>query len=322
MKKMLDDDGGSFEQDALSRLGSYMPDDVIDVVDRGLDRGASYHDLYLRWERQNWRTEELDFSRDADDWQEQLTEPQRRQLMWFFAQFFHGEERVAMELTPFIDAAPSTDQQIFLTTQVVDEARHAQFFDKFYREALGFDQDTMEERMQSVRSLLSAGFEELFGPILNGVATKMRRGDHSLETFIRGVVTYHLIIEGTVALTGQRYVLEFFRKNDMMPGFRNGFTAVARDESRHVNFGVKFLRDCVVEDPETVGVIHDQLAVAMPAAARIFDPPAGEQGPGQLLGFTMGELYTYGFKTLTKRLRAIGAPAPFRWRQEVTPRPA
>lgn len=48
MKKMLDEGGGSFEQDALSRLGSYMPDDVIDVVDRGLDRGASYHDNATR----------------------------------------------------------------------------------------------------------------------------------------------------------------------------------------------------------------------------------------------------------------------------------
>lgn len=44
MKKMLDEGGGSFEQDALSRLGSYMPDDVIDVV----DRGASYHDNATR----------------------------------------------------------------------------------------------------------------------------------------------------------------------------------------------------------------------------------------------------------------------------------
>jgi ribonucleoside-diphosphate reductase beta chain len=222
-----------------------------------------------------------------------------------------------MELAPFIDCAPTVDQQVFLTTQVVDEARHARFFDKFYREALGFEQGSMEDRLAAVKDQLSGGFKDLFGPVLVAVTTRMRRGDHSLETFVRGIVTYHLTIEGVVALSGQRHVLQFFRDAGIMPGFRNGFTAVARDESRHVNFGMKFLKEAAASDPGVIAVIHDQIAIALPAANRIFDPPAGENGPGELLGFTMGDLYNYGFETLQKRLRAIDVPPPFIYRREV-----
>lgn len=317
MREMVASDS-AFDGDALANLGGYSPDDAISSVDKTFERGASYFDLYLRWERQNWRTEELDFSQDALDWKERLSDPQKRQLLWFFAQFFHGEERVAMELTPFVDAAPSTDQQMFLTTQVVDEARHAQFFDKFYREALGFTQPTMADRLAHVESVLSEGFRDLFGPVLSGITNRMRRGDHRPETFIRGVVVYHLVIEGTVALSAQRYVLEFLRNENLLPVFRNGFTAVARDESRHVNFGMKVLKEAVAADPKAMGVIHDQLALTLPAAVRIFDPPQGEGRPDELLGFTMRDLYTYGFKTLTKRLRAMGVAIPFKWRETVS----
>lgn len=310
-----------FDSDALANLGGYSPDDVIAKVDAGTSgqgpSGASYEDLYLRWERQNWRTEELDFTRDAVDWQQGLSDGERRQLLWFMALFFHGEERVAVELAPFIDVAPQTEQQVYLTTQIVDEARHAVFFDRYYREALGFDGPTMAARLDAVRDQLSRGFEDLFGPVLREVTDRMRGGDRSIEVFIRGLVTYHLVIEGTVALTGQRHVLQFFRDREIMPGFRNGFTAVARDESRHVNFGMKVLKETVADDPGLVDVVHDQLARAMPPAARIFTPPPGDDGPATLLGFAMPELYEYGFRTLEKRLRSIGVPAPFTWRSEL-----
>jgi ribonucleoside-diphosphate reductase beta chain len=56
--------------------------------------------------------------------------------------------------------------------------------------------------------------------------------------FVEAVVTYHLIIEGYLALGGQRNTLRLLRKIGILPGFVAGFTAVARDESRHIGFGV------------------------------------------------------------------------------------
>ena len=51
--------------------------------------------------------------------------------------FFHGEDAVADNLSPYIDAAPREEQKYFLATQQVDEARHAVFFKRFMHEVVG-----------------------------------------------------------------------------------------------------------------------------------------------------------------------------------------
>ena len=85
----------------------------------------SYEDLYARWERGNWSATELDFTEDARQWREDFTEFERQAALWNYCLFFWGEDAVADNLSPYIDAAPREEQKYFLTTQQVDEARHA-----------------------------------------------------------------------------------------------------------------------------------------------------------------------------------------------------
>ena len=103
----------------------------------------TYDDLYARWEKGNWSATELDFSQDRIDWHERLTPAQRDAALWLFTLFFHGEDSVADNLSPFIDAAPLEEQKYFLTTQQVDEARHAVFFKRFMHEVVGVGDGTM-----------------------------------------------------------------------------------------------------------------------------------------------------------------------------------
>ena len=69
-----------------------------------------------------------------------------------------------------------------------------------------------------------------------------------MEALVRGITVYMIVIEGTLALTGARFILRSLKEMDRLPGFRDGFTHVNRDESRHVGFGVKFLADAIKED--------------------------------------------------------------------------
>ena len=94
----------------------------------------TYAELYLLWERQQWQTQELDFSRDREDWHERIDDEERFQRMYGLSSFFIGEQKVAEELGPIMRAAPTEDQKIFLCTQIADEARHVRFFERFYRE--------------------------------------------------------------------------------------------------------------------------------------------------------------------------------------------
>src|ERR671921_894376 len=101
-----------------------------------MDR-ITYEDLYARWEKGNWSAMALDFSQDRTDWQDGFSELERRSALWKYSMFFHGEDAVADDLSPFIDAAPREEQKYFLATQQVDEVRHAVLFHRFMHEVAG-----------------------------------------------------------------------------------------------------------------------------------------------------------------------------------------
>ena len=117
----------------------------------------SYEDLYARWEKGNWRATELDFSQDRSDWHETFGDIERRAALWNYALFFHGEDSVATNLTPYIDAAPLEEQKYFLATQQVDEARHAVFFTRFMHEVLGIGKGDPASALAEIRPRLSWG---------------------------------------------------------------------------------------------------------------------------------------------------------------------
>src|SRR5436305_14858811 len=113
----------------------------------------TYEDLYARWEKGNWRATEIDFSQDRIDWHERMTQPQRDAALWLFTLFFHGEDSVTDNLSPYIDAAPLEEQKYFLATQQVDEARHSAFFGRFMRAVV--------DRGESIAGSLAATLPEL-----------------------------------------------------------------------------------------------------------------------------------------------------------------
>src|SRR3954463_5582554 len=121
----------------------------------------SYEDLYARWEKGNWRSTEIDFSQDREDWHHRLSEDQRRGALWMFTLFFHGEDSVTENLSPYIDAAPREEQAYFLATQQVDEARHSVFFKRFMHEVVGVGDGTMAGALRGTEQQLTWGHREV-----------------------------------------------------------------------------------------------------------------------------------------------------------------
>src|SRR5687768_6281712 len=117
-----------------------------EAADRTADiKLLDYAQLYELWERQQWQTQELDFSRDREDWHERIPAEERFQRMYGLSSFFIGEQKVAEELGPIMRAAPTEDQKIFLCTQIADEARHVRFFERFYQEVGVYESDSLSE---------------------------------------------------------------------------------------------------------------------------------------------------------------------------------
>src|SRR5207237_9207154 len=108
----------------------------------------------------------------------------------------------------------------------------------------------METLLRRVRPEVNEGYDTLFYDRLPSAAQRLASNPGDIDAFIEGVTIYHIVVESTLALTGQRFELEAMRALELThPVFYQRFTAVARDESRHVNFGVKVLQEAVRDEP-------------------------------------------------------------------------
>ena len=223
------------DDDALQVLLDADIDKVMAGLDRIVEAAPSYEKLFSRWENQQWNSESFDFSEDKAQWEgDAFSAEQKAFIQWSMSSFFLGEERVTTELLPFAIAAPSHEARAFLATQISDEAKHMVFFDRFYREVYGVTAETLSENVNSQRSHMNDEYRELFDGILHDCADTLRRDPSDMDALVRGVTVYMVVIEGTLALTGARFMIRSLKEMDLLPGFRQGFTAVNRDESRHV----------------------------------------------------------------------------------------
>src|SRR5829696_1917985 len=281
---------------------------LLASADRGESHLLSYGKLYELWERQQWATQDLDFSRDREDWHERFDEEERFQRMYGLSAFFIGEQRVAAELGPMMRAAPDEDMRLFLCTQIADEARHVAFFDRFYSEVGVLESDNLQDRLAENAQYINNDFNVLFDELLHARVDRLAVEPEDLETLVEAVTIYHMVIEGMLALTGQHFIMDYNERVGTLPGFVEGFTKVARDEHRHVAFGARFLRDMAQRDPRYVDAIQRTLAEVAPAADGVLKPPWMEGGDDEqtLFGVSVAETRAFAMKALERRLKVIG----------------
>ena len=264
--------------------------------------------LYGLWERQNWVSQEIDFGADLEHWRN-LNEEEREWAVWSLASFFIGEERVTTQFSGLVMAYEDEQEEAFLTTQQVDEARHMQFFDRFYREVIGLRQADIEGRLACVREDLNDAFTELFDRALVEAARRLIEDPSDTAAKVDFVTTYHMVIEGTLALTGQHFITKYWEDNDLLPGFVEGFGKVARDEHRHVAYGTWYLKQACERDERLADRMRAKLTELLPVANGVLVPPGKDPNEEwEMLGYTSAEIHEFAFNALTRRLKAIGVP--------------
>src|SRR6266849_284106 len=235
-----------------------------------------------------------------------MSQDEQRLRLFGLSAFFQGEACVTDTLAPYVTAMPDEEMRIFLTTQLVDEARHTVFFARFFREALGFDKGRLEDTIAVVRQNMNAGLRYILIDSLLEVSECIRQEPQQLAHLVTGITLYHVVVEGMMALAGQRNILDIYRQIDLFPAFRGGFTAVARDESRHVVFGVKFLREMIQRDAAYARVVHDAVEKYAPTALAAI-APAPEQVQNILAaGSDPWMTPRYAEESLAKKLKVVG----------------
>jgi 1,2-phenylacetyl-CoA epoxidase catalytic subunit len=276
----------------------------VSVAQQTAAEQISYEDLYRRWEQGNWRAYEIDFSEDRKGW-EALTDIQRRSALWTYSMFFYGEDSVTDNLSPYIDAAPREEQKYFLASQQVDEARHAIFFHRFFKEVIGAG-DSLASTLAYTEPQLGWGYRHVFGR-LDRMADELRR-DRSLPKFAQAIALYHLVVEATLAQPGQHFIEDYFTKSGTMPGFSDGMHNVSRDEQRHIGFGVKVLSELFAESEECKAAVAELLRDVMPYSLAVFVPPNWDLRYTREYGFELEDIYAFGMKSVRAKWRATGYP--------------
>jgi ribonucleoside-diphosphate reductase beta chain len=265
-------------------------------------------ELYRLWERQNWTSHQIDLEQDRRDWQS-MDESERESMLWGLSAFFVGEERVTNEFSGLVMAAEDKHEEAFLLTQHVDEARHAQHFNRLYEEVFRYD-GSFEDRLQRAREDLNDDYVRLFDGHLVDAHRALLADPMNVEAKVDFITVYHMVIEGTLALTGQRFQTERLERRQVLPGHLEAFKRIAQDEHRHVAYGTWFLQQ-KARDPELAKRVQDKLAETLPAAVGVLVPPGYRLGEEyEYLGYSSQEMNEFAFTALSRRLKVIGIGVP------------
>ena len=227
--------------------------------------------------------------------------------MWNYCLFFWGEDAVADNLSPYIDAAPLEEQKYFLTTQQVDEARHAVFFKRFMQEVCGVGDGSMASGLAAIKPQLTVGFRKIFDR-LDRMADELR-ADHSPAKLAAAITLYHVVIEASLAQPGQHFICSYLEERDQLPAFREGMQNIAADEQRHIGFGVKILSDLNREDPVRVPkAVARTLREVTRYTQQVLMPPGWDERYVTIFNSTFDSVGVEGLVSMTSKLRSAGMP--------------
>src|SRR5205085_12679892 len=186
----------------------------------------------------------------------------------------------------------------------VDEARLMQCYAQFRSEVIAA-QAGIAVAGARARAQLSDGFRQIFDVALVDAHGALVAAPADLEAKVRFVTIYHQIIEGTLGLTSFRFITDYLKEHDLLAGFVDGYSKIHDDETRHIAYGVWFLRETVRQRPEQADTVKATLREVLPHVAESLKLPQDGQA-SSALGVSDDDLRRHALGGLTRRLQIIG----------------
>jgi ribonucleoside-diphosphate reductase beta chain len=263
--------------------------------------------LYRRWEDSQWSPFAIDLARDREQWQA-MGGDGRELIFYVLSSLMVAEERITTKFSGLVGAHGSEEEATFLATQQVDEARHMQFYARFQDEVVA-EPDTVAAHVGRARGQVSDAFREIFDGALVRFHEQLVANPADLTAKVRFVTLYHLILEGTLGLTTFRFATDYLEREQLLPGFVEGYSKIHHDETRHIGYGVWFLREAVRANRDAGDTIRAALRELLPSVAASLAPPdTGGDTDFEALGATSDDIRSFALDGLTRRLDIIGVP--------------
>jgi ribonucleoside-diphosphate reductase beta chain len=264
--------------------------------------------LYRRWEEGQWSPFDVDLSVDREQWP--AIDPEVREIIHFaLSSLMVAEERITTKFTGLVAAYGSEEEATFLSTQQVDEARHMQFYARFRDEVIA-EPKAIAAHVEKARESVSDSFRHIFDEALVEAHEELVANPGDLAAKVRFVTLYHLVLESTLGLTSFKFITDYLSAEGLLPGFVAGYSKIHHDETRHIGYGIWFLRESVAADPNLGDVVRETLRELLPSVAESLSP--WDNGSGGVdfdaLGVSADDVRDFALGGLRRRLEVIGVP--------------
>ncbi len=232
----------------------------------------------------------------------EVTEAEFDEFRTALALFGAGEEAVTEDLAPLMLVLEDVNDQLFVASQVYEEAKHAQFFDRYWREVVDpvAEEQGFEVTAPTDDRYFPPGYVSLFDATEDAMHRLLE--EDTPENRVRAYCHYHLVVESVLAQTGYYGLTSTFdsergsdevstREADDLEAERldalvEGVNLVRSDEGRHVGFGMAKIRGHVQEDGVDPDLVRDTLNERLADVAGILQHTSGvATDPGPLVEY-------------------------------------
>ena len=278
---------------------------------------------YLNGCKNQWMPNEVPMQKDIELWKSnKLSTEERHVIMRNLGFFSTAESLVANNIVLAIfKFVTNPECRQYLLRQAFEEAIHTHTF-HYICESLSLDEREVFNMYHEVNSISD---KDEFEMKLTEDILRMDFNTSTLEgvqTFLRNLVGFYVIMEGIFFYSGFVMILSFHRQN-RMTGIGEQFQYIMRDETIHLNFGIDLINGIKKENPEAWSPeFQTEINEMIEKSVELEIAYAEDCLPRGILGLNSGLFREYVQHIADRRLERIGLKPkygsnnPFPWMSE------
>ena len=248
-------------------------------------------DMYKKAQMSNWTAEEIDFSKDMEDWKS-LNENEQKFIKYILA-FFAGSDGIVFENinNNFADEVQASEARSFYAYQAHNEMVHGETYSKLIDKYIkdGAEKKQLFQAIQTIPCI-----EKKANWAMKWFDTKSRSFAERLFAFA--------CVEG-IFFSGSFCAIFWLKKRGLLPGLCFSNELISRDEGLHQEFAVELFK--MLRNKPSSKVLQD----IVKEAVEIEKGFILDALPCSLIGMNAEKMSEYIEYVSDRLLKQIGQPA-------------
>lgn len=293
-------DSAASEANSLDELDAVTGERLLAALE---EQPTDSRQLYFEWERQQWEAGAVDLRRDAEEWV-RLPLAQQQTALSLMSCWVRDGRRVQELTVVLADAVVTEQDQVFMTTQLADAARHSVAYDRFFGEVVSTAGGSAGDRHKMDTTALDAVLART-----EQTARDAPVASNSVA-LCSALFSNNLVVEGVLAPVAQACLVDSLSDWGALSGLRMILAASFRDHVRHAAFGVTYLRRELDADAAKVTLLEPHIRRSVQDVRDILSGADSASNGFEGIAVDRNELGSRLMDCLARRLQDIGVELP------------